>query len=342
MSTVKKVLLLLFILTNFTIAGVLLYTSNHNFLNDEDLIGNTIGNIYNGGLYCEKDGKIYFSNDNDNGSLYVMNSDMTYMAKIYNDNTAYINVDENYIYYLRANNTRENDSGTIFKFNNTGIYRINLSGKKLKLISRNPGSYVTLKGNYLYYQNYKVGEGLTLYRQQIDGTEERMLIKEAVIPSVVLDDKLYYTGAEKDHNINVLDLSSFTRKTFIGGNFAYPIFFGDYIYYMDMSDNYAIYRMNMDGTDPTILVDERCSTYNITNSGKYLYYQVDDMDNSKICRLNLETMESEVILKGHYKQIHVTEYNVFFKDFAENITYVVPADSKIKLEVFDPPKLSEE
>lgn len=342
LSTVKKVLLTLIIITAMATAGVFLYSWNCTFLNDEELIGNTAGNIYNGGLFSEKDGKIYFSNDNDDGSLYVMNSDTTNIRKIHSDKVAYINVDENYIYYLRANNTRENSSGNILMFNNTGIYRINQNGKNLKLISRNPGSYVTLKGNHVYYQNYLVNEGLYLYRNQTDGLLERLLLKEAVIPAAIIDNKLYYTGVNKDHNINYLDLSSFTSGTYITGNFAYPIFFGEYIYYMDQSDNYTIHRMNMDGTDRSLVVDERCSTFNITNSGKYLYYQVDDLDKSKICRLNLDTMQSEVILKGHYKQIHVTEKYVFFKDFDNINTYQISADGRPNPEIFNPPNLSNE
>lgn len=342
MSTVKKVLIFLLLITVSAIAGITIYSSERTFLNEETEVGNTAGNIYNGGLFCEQDGKIYFSNDNDDGSLYVMNSDCTNIEKVHYDKAIYINVDENYIYYVRANNTRENSSGSILMFNNTGMYRINRNGKKLKLISSNPGSYLTLKGNDVYYQHYDVNAGLFLYRNKTDGKLERLLLKEAVIPSAVIGNRLYYAGFNSDHNINYLDLESFTTGTYIEGNLAYPIFFGDYIYYLDLSNNYSVNRMNLDGSDPVVLVEERCSAYNITNSGKYLYYQVDDRENSKICRLNLETMESEVLLEGNYKQIHVTEKYVFFKEFDNTYTFIVSADGSAELGTFNPPDLSKE
>ena len=69
-----------------------------------------------------------------------------------------------------------------------------------------------------------------------------------------MNNKLYYVGYDSDHNINCLDLSSFTSKTYIEGNFGYPIFFGDYIYYMDQTNDYSINRMNLDGSDRTVLV----------------------------------------------------------------------------------------
>lgn len=344
LSTVKKALITLSVLTVIILAGVLLYSSGRTYLNEDDLIGNTAGNIYNGGLFCERDGRIYFSNDNDDGSLYVMNdkADPTSVKKLHYDKAAYINVDENYIYYLRANNTRENASGSLLMFNNTGIYRINQNGKSLKLISSNPGSHITVFGNHVYYQNYDVDSGLFLYRNQTDGTLERLLLREAVIPSTIINNKLYYVGRNNDHNINCLDLSSFTTRPHIEGNFAYPIFIGDYIYYMDQSNNYTINRMNMDGSDPTVLVKERTSTFNITNSGKYLYYQIDDMNNSRICRMDLTTMTSEVLLDGHYKQIHVTDNFVFFKDFDNTNTFTISADGSANISTFNPPNLNED
>lgn len=334
MSLIKKVLLSLFLITALLMTGVIIYSENHTLPNDEELSGNTAGNIYNGGLFCEKNGKIYFSNDNDNGSLYMMNSDATEVKKLSDDKAAYINVDENYIYYIRAVNTKENDSESCLPFNNTGIYRITRNGKKLKLMSGNPGGCIMLKGNYIYYLNYDLKNGLNLYRRQNDGSMERLLHKGAAVPAAVINNVLYYT--ETDSGIDYLDLSSFTTGTCIRGNFSSPVFFGDYIYYIDPAAN-TINRINTDGTGKTVLVSDPCLTFNITNSGKYLYYQVDNGDNSRICRMNLETSEVEVLLDGHYKQIHVTDNYVFFKDRDNTITYVLPADGSPKLSTFNPP-----
>jgi len=336
LKSIKRVLITLVVITALAFLCIWLYSINRTFLNEEDEIGNTSGNIYNGGLFCEQDGKIYFSNDFEDGSLYVMNSDCSHIKKVHDDKAAYINADGNYLYYVRANNTRENISGSILMFNNTGIYRINRNGDNIKAISSNPGSYLTLKGNELYFQLYDVNTGLFLYRNGIDGKMERFLLDDAVIPAAVINNSLYYAGFTEDHNINKLDLASYNSSTLYEGSFAYPIFQGEYIYYIDIEDNYKIYKMTADGSDTTMLVDERCSTYNITNSGKFLYYQVDDGDDSRICRLNLETMESETLLEGNYKQIHVTENYVFFKDFNNSNTYLQAADEILNLGTFNP------
>lgn len=336
-ALIKRILIFLSLVTIAAIIGIFFYTYNRTYYNDVNFIGNTTGNIYNGGLFCELNGKIYFSNDSDNGSLYVMNSDITNIQKIHSDKVAYINADENYLYYIRTNNMKENTTGNVLTFNNTGIYRINHDGKNLKLITGKPGSYLTLQGNYLYFQRYDVSEGLQFYRNKIDASEERKLVNDAVTPITVIDNKLYYSGFSKEHNINTIDLSSFTTRTRYEGNFAYPIIKGSYIYYINLDDKYKIYRMNLDGTNPTVLVKDRCSTYNISNSGKSLYYQVDDKKNSRIAVLNLDTMESEVIQTGNFKQINVTDYFVFFKDFNNTTTFLVTADGSTKLRTFEAP-----
>lgn len=342
LASIKNVLITLVIITVIAITATYFYSINRTFLNEEDEIGNLAGNIYNGGLFCEQDGRIYFSNDNDNGSLYVMNSNCTNIKKVHHDKAVYINVDENYIYYLRANNTRENNDSPYMMFNNTGMYRINQNGSNLKLISSNPGSYLTLKGNILYYQNYDVDTGLFLYQNQTDGEAESLLFHDAVIPALITDDKLYYAGYTKDHNINYLNLLNLNTNLLVEGNFAYPIFSENYIYYLDLDNNYSLNRMDRDGSNRTVLVVERCSTYNITKTGKYLYYQIDDLENSRICRLNMETMETETLLDGYYKQIHVTDQYVFFKDFDNIYTYILSADGEGQLGTFDPPNLNKD
>lgn len=336
MKLFRNIFIILIILTVAVIVGVMVYTNGRTFYNESEEVGNTAGNLYNGGLFCVQDGKIFFSNDAEDGSLYVMNSDCSNIKKVHNDKAVYINADENYVYYVRANNTKENNVGAFVMFFNTGVYRINRNGSNLKAISGDPGAYLTLKGNTLYFQRYNVDSGLYLYQYQIDGTAERLLYKDAVVPAIVKDNSLFYVGKSEDTNINIMDLSSFTYHTAFEGSFAYPIFLDNYIYYIDMVDGYHLYRMNQDGSNPTLLVKERCSTYNITNTGKYLYYQIDDGTNSGICRLSLETFEAETLMAGNYKQINVTDNYVFFKDFDNTNTYVVAAEGGSDISTFNP------
>lgn len=333
---IGRIFLALIILTILGIGGLYYYNQNHTYINKEEERGNTSGNIYNGGLYSEQDGIIYFSNDYDNGSLYSMTSNCTYIQKLSNDKAVYINADENYIYYIRANDTKENNKDGLLVFNNTGVYRINQNGSNLKAITGNPGDYLMLKGNDLYFQRYDVEMGLTLYRYRIDGSENRQLANGVAVPVVVTAKSLIYNTDKKDGSLYSLNLESYTSRPAYDGSYLYPVYMGDYIYYMDQSDHNKIYRMKQDGTEPTKLVNASCSTYNITNSGKYLYYLVETSKKKGIYRLNLETMKRELIKKGNFKQINVTEYYVFFKDYDNTNTYFLISDAEqITVNTFD-------
>lgn len=335
LKTIFRIFIALVIISILGVTGLYFYNKDHTYMNGEAEVGNTTGNIYNGGFFCEQDGKIFFSNDYDAGSLYVMSSFCTNSKKLSSDTPAFINVDENYIYYVRANDTKENNKSGFQAFKNNGIYRINQNGTNLKNITGAPSTYLTLKGNQLFFQKYNIDTNFNLFRYQIDGTGERNLVEDAVIPFAISDKELLFTGSSDDPKIYVLNLQSYTIHTKYKGSYLYPTVVDDYIYYINIEDNYKIYRMNLDGSNPTKLVNKRCSTYNITNTGKFLYYQVDNGKSNGIYRMNLTTLDSVSLQKGDYKQINVTEQYVFFKDYDNTNTYVVQSEGGTIINTLD-------
>jgi hypothetical protein len=95
----------------------------------------------------------------------------------------------------------------------------------------------------------------------------------------------------------------------------------------------------MDGSNPETIVKDSCSTFNISLDGRYLYYQVDDTINNRICIMNLETGEVNTLLEGNYKQIHITSKTVYFSDFDESKAYYLPIGAANGISTFDPPVL---
>lgn len=313
--------------------GTAVFLSNRTIKNDEDGIGNTAANLLNGGLFCENDGRIYFSNPDDNGALYVMDSDMSHLKKLYNDNCTYINATNHYLVYVRENHKRKIEGSEEFlNLNSTGIYRVDKkNGKNIKQLYQKPAGLTSLKGNYIYYQHYNPDEGLHFYQVKLDGSKERKISEEAVIPSSILGNTLYYNGVGEDHNIYTMNLPSGSPSLLYEGNCYYPVATGQYIYFLSLSNKYSIVRMNLDGTEPEFIVKERCSFFNLSPDEKYIYYQVDGGDNNRFCRMNLDTRKEEVIREGDFNSIHVTKDYVFFKEFStEQFYYITSATGEIK------------
>lgn len=340
MSRSKKFLVPAIIVIFFILIFFLIKIFSRTIYNDDNAYGNTAGNLFNGGLYSELNGKIYFSNTNDDGALYRMDLDGTNFKMLYSDKVGYINAIGHYIYYVRMNNAKQNSSSNIFNFNNVGIYRTNLNGSGLKMLYDNPSGLLNVHGNSVYYQHYNKEDGLNFYSVNIDGSEEKMISRDAIMPISIVDNSLYYAGTEDDHNIYTMDLKTEQNATIYTGNCYAPIVNNKSIFYMSLADNYAIYRMNLDGSDPTPVVNERCSTFNITSDGGYLYYQVDDNKNNRICIMNVTTGDSDTIREGNYKQIHITSNFMFFTDFSDELTYYMPVGSSDNISTFNPPNLS--
>ena len=57
------------------IIGIVIYFQIKSRIqyNDENIAGNTSGNLNNGGTFCEDNGILYFSNPYDGNKLYSMN-----------------------------------------------------------------------------------------------------------------------------------------------------------------------------------------------------------------------------------------------------------------------------
>ena len=66
------------------------YYTGRTYFNTSYVNGNTAGNLYNNGLFCEHDGTIYFSNPDDNYHLYSMDITGGNVKKLQNDIVSYI------------------------------------------------------------------------------------------------------------------------------------------------------------------------------------------------------------------------------------------------------------
>lgn len=296
-----------------------------------DTFGNTPGNLYNKGQFCEDGNTIYFSNYLDGGCLYSMSNDLDNFKKISKDNVSYINVNNKYIFYSRMN---LDNSSSVFTslLNTSGLYRCDKKGKQLLSLYEEPSGLVSQYGNYVYYQHYNNQTGLTMYKVRIDGDGELKISDHAILPGSFIGDNMYYSEMDNNHFIYEYNTKLGTSKVFLEKRSMYPIINGDYIYYISIDDNYGIYRYPTSGGEPECLVNNYCSSYNITDGGRYLYYQIDELEDSKFCRLDLETKENTILMTGNYCNINITTNYVFFSTIGGYEYYYLEHDTNIAKE----------
>lgn len=316
--------------------GICLYLSGKTKFNDDYVSGNTAGNLYNGGLFCEYDGIIYFANPSDRDKLYSMNPDGSNLTKICDDYVSYINVDENYIYYVR-NNPGTSGDFSFLTINTNSLCRIDRDGDEnsLLILDTEPSMYASLIGNYIYYMHYSDSNGTVLYKVKIDGSEQAEVLGNSYFTASTLGQYMYYNGVEAEHYIWRLNTEDDTFGMLYGGNCWMPTVVDENTaYFMDCDNNYAIAKVDLSTGEKTIICEDRVDCYNVY--GDYIYFQRNDAENPALCRVRTDGSGYEEIEPGNHTNINVTDNYVYFRDFNSELTYRVAKTSGATVEFFDP------
>lgn len=323
MKTIKRILILAVII--LIIAGYFIfnYFINRTHWNDTFVNGNTAGNLYNNGIFCEHDGTIYFSNPNDNHYLYSMNTDGSNVKKLYEDVASFINADDHYVYYVRNNLSRENKF-SFLHFNTNSLCRYDLTTKNVKILDIAPSLYASLIGNYLYYIHYDTETASTLFRTKLDGSDREQVDQNPYFTCSANGQYLYYNGIANDHNIYQMDTNTGTSRMICLGNYWMPSADNENIYFLDCENNYSLVRLSRSQTEPVTIVGDRIEYYNVY--GNTIYFQRNNLDgDAAFCSVSTDGSNYQVILEGNYTNINVTSQYVYFSEMGdEDTVYQMP------------------
>lgn len=311
------------------------YLVNRIPSNPPGTVGNTTGNLYNNGLFCESDGIIYFSNAYDGGSLYSMKPDESEFIKLHDGNLQFINAGGKYLYYMQML-SQSTGSGLGYLRTVTGLYRIQKSGKNAKGLSRDALGCVKLIDNTLYYQHYTKSTGASLYRMDTDKKNDAQLSDKNIVPAATYQGQLYYGGLENDHNLYQLDLVTGSNAIAMQGNLCYPTVEDGYVYYMDIGNNYRLCRISL--SDPeagaTVLTEDRVDLYNVY--GNTIFYQRNSDSQPALMRMNTDGSNPEIIAEGNYTKVNCTSTYTYFQLYGQDVpVYKTPTYGSVNVTTFD-------
>ena len=291
-------------------------------MNEDYYVGNPGGNLYNGGLFCEHEGKVYFSNPNDNGFLYVMNPDETDVKKIAGVSVESINVDKHRVYYALSGQSTGSGLGYLRKA--TGLFSVKKSGGDNICYTQDAVGVSTLIGSYLYYQHYDKSRGTYLDRIKIDKSNPSTVIAAMINPGSADSGYIYYAGVPsgdnnhpndyKDMYLHMYDTRTGTDTTLFEHQMYQPIYDNGNIYYMDLETKYQLHRYNLATGEDVTLTDERVDMFNV-GSGM-IYYQTDSSSpDAALKRMTTDGTDIETVATGVYCDINMTSNFVYFHSF---------------------------
>ena len=301
-------------------------------------IGNTAGNLNNGGYFCESDdGYVYFCNTHDGHSLYRMRPDQSDQSLISKYPAAYINSAGKYIYFYYDDMGESKFMGISGRMN--GIYRVNpLHGRDVKCLDRCVSGIVSLSDNNLYYQHYDNNEGMTLYTSDLNGKEKFQCLKEIVNPACIINSRIYYPDQENMFRLNVTSPLSQSSAPCLDERMYNPTPLGGWIYYMNVDDDYKLYRFETSSGTRQKITNDRVDTFNVY--GDVIYYQKNSTTDPKLIRIHTDGSGSEVVAEGNYTGIECTSTFTYFRDFDSDNFYYTSTLGGIYVEQFNPSVLS--
>lgn len=328
----KSLKILIPMLAVIIVGAVFTYShfANQFQYNNKNAIGNTTGNINNGGNFCEYDGKIYFANPNDSNKLYVMNSDCTEPKLLSNNKSSYINVCGSYIYYVKNNFSKatvEAESRDIL----FGLIRLDLDGSNSDDLNQTKTSMAALCGDYVYYQHHSDTSGGQMYAAKIDGTSNEKIADTVFDPACIYDGRIYYTDSANKNNIYVYDTTNGKSALVYDANAYLVDMDGSYIYYIDLSSGYSLIRLNINTKiREQIYSSKESKVINYNRYGSKIFLIVEGGSNPGLYRCNLDGANLEYIASGNMSGVYCTSQYTFFQYLDDNVSlYRVPTSGAI-------------
>ena len=266
--------------------------------NAVNVMGNTPGNLNNGGLAAMQGEQIYYYcgkhihsvNTNGNNEKILVDSDVS--------SKPHLNVVGDWVYYIANDGVRavKTDGSAnhmvidavtnnfivvedwIYYNDHVTLYRIKTDGSdKQKLNDR--GSWFTITDDWIYfersfYDDTMYGDQLSLgesklYRMKTDGSDEQMLIDENVTSMIgtinVVDGWVYYCDLNNHRCLTRQKIDGSDKQKLIDDSQVYFNVTGDRIYY----SGFGIYAIKTDGTNPQKIHSEHAMNINVV--GDWIY-----------------------------------------------------------------------
>jgi len=288
-------------------------------------MGNTNGNIVNGGTVAAQGDWIYYSIRD---GLYKMKADSTDSVRISRIPANNINVVGEWIYY--TNPTDDNL-----------IYKMQTNGKNIQKLGADQSDRIIVADNWIYYAPYDSNspyhEGNSgLCKMDITGENRTKLTNEYIWEFNVQDDYIYYLISENDFlgtTIYKIKTDGTGKQQLVTckppsvdrlGFIQKILVMDDWIYYIsDKDDIDGLYRTKTDGTQETQLVlSSTDDSFNIFGDAIY-HYDWDSDSSDGIVKMTLDGSNPQKTIRPetYVKNIYYANNWILYEDWSDGNSY---------------------
>jgi len=289
--TMKKNLILVFIFIFISVNLNVTFADVNQSLSE---VGNSTGNLNNGGDYVSKDDLIYFRSLSPAGGLYKVNKDGSGKTKIIEESPKYLNIVDDYFYY--------SDGWKLTKSKFDGSE---------KQVFANSAFHVNVTDKYIFYTNIGPQDGY-IYRMKLDGTQKIKLNDDHASQIVVSGNSIYYTSFY--NKLIKVDFDGNSKTNLLTGKFINELNIeGDWIYF-----NYdqTLYKMKTDGKELTQLSSDDPRHINV--SGDWIYYS-DFSKKKNLVRIKTDGTQRQGLNQIKSSYISIIDNYIFFHDSSKMV-----------------------
>lgn len=324
------IILIAFFLILILLLGILTFFSSYIPSNPKGTIGNTAGNLNNSGLFCEHDGKVYFSNTFEGGSLFSMNADESKLERLNGLEVQNILAGGKYLYYFQTGASNANSGFGQLDGIKT-FDRCTLKGTGITALTNDVVTTAQLVDNSLYLMTTS-NSGLSFYKMNTAGEDITKLSNYLINPACAKDGNIYYNGTQSNHYLYSLNTATDVVGEVWRGNVWFPIVENDYVYYLDPENDYKLCRYSLSLDMVEILTKARVDCFNVGNG--YIYYQTNSLIPQLIC-MHDDGSNVTVLAEGIYTDINMTSRYVYFRKFGDDSTLYHSALGSDRYEIFE-------
>jgi antitoxin component of RelBE/YafQ-DinJ toxin-antitoxin module len=258
---------------------------------------NISNNIALGGELAERNGKIYFSNADDDWCLYVRNLENDKDHKLNNERSDNINVGDGWIFYR--------------DIENHCIVKISVDSGEKKIIYNGIIDNLIYNNGYLYFLEENEGKQC-IKKIDSDGFNKKIIFFDDSIGNLVLQNDYFYYYNTNDGMIKKVKKDGTFNCNVFKAQVDFFVVNCNGIYFTD-KENQKISHINFDGNNESIITNSYADYINIWGDWLY-YYTVNDC----MWRNEITTNKDEKYIYENILRFYITE-NAILYDYIEEI-----------------------
>ena len=173
---------------------------------------------------------------------------------------------------------------------------------------------------------------MDLMRISLDGTTKEVVADQWINPAGASGGNIYYNGTEKDHYLYCYNLRTGSQNPVYQGDVWYPTPDGEYIYYLNVADDYRLYRIRTSNQSVERMTEDSVDLFNVQN-GVIFYSR---MGSPALMRMIAGTGFAETVSDGAFEKISFAGDYAFFRAFGTYNLYYCSVNGPAMLQAFMP------